>query len=92
MDSMTTMERTPSMPMKQTVCHLASKQSPVGIREPRKTYPVASKPTAEKMKAPVSKVRVGLMTLPNVKTVTAKSDTQSNMRHKPGRGYVKIYM
>jgi hypothetical protein len=61
------------------------------MSEPRKTYPVVSKPTAEKMKPLVSKVWVGLVPFPNVKTVTAKSDNRSNMRHKPGWGYVKIY-
>jgi hypothetical protein len=83
MDPMTRAERTPSMPMKQTVRHLASKQSPVGTRVPRKTYPVAFMPKAEKIKAPVSKARVGLMLLQNVKIVTAMLDTRSNVRHKP---------
>jgi hypothetical protein len=84
MDSVTMMESTSSIPMKQMICHLASKQSPIRMREPRKTHPVASMPRAEKMKAPVSKVWVGLVPLPNAKNVTAKSDTRSNMRHKPG--------
>jgi hypothetical protein len=66
------MERMPSMPMKQMIHHPLSKQSPVRMRAPSKTYPVASTSTAKKRKVRISKVRVGLVPLPNVKAVTAK--------------------
>jgi hypothetical protein len=88
MDPMMRMERTPLMPMKQTLCHPGSKQSPVRMREPRKTYRLASTSTAEKTKAPINKVRVGMVPLPDAKAVTAKLVTRSNMRRMSG-GHVE---
>jgi hypothetical protein len=72
---------TSSMPMKQTVHLPEIKQSRVRLREPRKICDIPSMSTADKMKVSISKVRVALVPLPNVKAVTAKINKYSK-QHK----------
>jgi hypothetical protein len=50
--------RATSMPMKQTVCLPESKKSRVRMKKDTKTCDAASSSTANKMKVPISKVRV----------------------------------
>jgi hypothetical protein len=53
MSSMKTMlDKSHSMSKKETVRHPASKQTPVKVRAPMETYPVASMFTAKQMKVP----------------------------------------
>jgi hypothetical protein len=77
------MERTTSVPMKPTVHLPPSKLSLVRMREPTNTCDVATTFTADRIYFPISKNLVGLVPLPNVKAVTAKVATRSNIRHKP---------
>jgi hypothetical protein len=93
MDSMKmAMERTTSIPMKQKIQLPASKQSLVRMREPGNPCDVATTSTADRIKVPTSKIPVGLVPLPNVKAVTAKVATRSNIRHKPHGDHVTIFV
>jgi hypothetical protein len=85
------MEKSPSIHMKQAVHLPESRQSRVRMREPMNICIVATTSTADRMNDAISKVRTGLVPLPNIKAETAKVNTLRNIRHKPDGDRLKIY-
>jgi hypothetical protein len=75
----------------ERVCDPAAMGSPVKMEKPRKSYIVASKATGEKeKKVQMNKVRVSLVSPPNLKAVKAKVVSWNNQINRPGDSRVKI--
>jgi hypothetical protein len=78
--------------MEEIVGDPTSVKSPFKMWRPRKSYIVACKAYSQEIEESSREQGMdGLAQPPNIKSVTAKVGTQSNMSYKPGKSYVMLH-